>query len=333
MEQKKVSVIIAAYNQEKYIAKCIRSLQKQTYADLEILVINDGSSDRTGEILHRMADKDPRMVIFDQENSGVSIARNRGVDASTGNYLTFVDGDDYVEETYIEELVRTAQENRADMVVCGLTKVTEDGQVLECIVPGEYKKFEHEEWIFRISAVCAHLYKRELWEKHAIRFCPGVRGEDMPISLFFSGVCENIKTLKKAGYYYVQHEGSAMHQFSGLRTYRLPYEALENAIVQAKKSGIVNSPEFFELFVLRICATCFFQLAAGASPEKLREAAQFIVRIITGYFPEYYKNKKTRLCSSLEIPFAQKAAVKLLILLIRTRLIYPAARVMSRKEK
>ena len=328
-----VSVIIPVYNIEKFVEKCIRSVMGQTFRDLEILAVNDGSTDRSGEILERLAAEDSRIVYISQENRGVAAARNRAVDMARGKYLTFVDGDDYIGRDYISRLYAAAEKKNAEMLICGVTCVDAEGKVLSRIVPGEYRRFEKEEWTFRISAVWAHFYRRSLWEKYDIRFRSGERGEDMPVSLFFSAVCDKIATISEAGYYYVQHPSSAVHNFRGLKKYRLPYVALEDAIRKIRETGISNSPEFCELFVLRILSTCFFQLAPGASKDKMKELCDYIIRILDTYFPQYCKNRKARLTAPLDIPLVQKAAVKILILLVRTRAIYPVGRLMSRKQR
>lgn len=326
----KVSVIIPVYNSEKYIEKCITSILEQTYHNLEVIAIDDGSTDRSGVLLDKLAQDDERLTVVHQANGGVACARNRGIDIATGDYLTFVDGDDYVSTDYVEKLYLCAKENDAEMVVCGLSYVSEKGDILQKVVPGEYRRFEKEEWIFRISAVCSHFYCRDLWEKYEIRFQPGERGEDMPISLFFSAVCDKITMLPEAGYYYVQHDSSAMHNFVGLRNYNLPYHALENAIQKVQETGLMNSPEYYELFVLRILSTCFFQLARGASKEKMKELCDYIVRVLQLYFPDYPRNPKVRFSAKTEIPFSQKAAVWLLSKLVQTGLIYPVSRILRK---
>lgn len=323
-----VSVIIPVYNNEEFVEKCIRSVMEQTFADLEIIVVNDGSTDGSEEILRRLSEKDSRIRLISQENKGVSAARNKGLDASGGTFLIFVDGDDYIGPNYIKSLYDFAVRNHTDMLICGITYVDVDGRILRRIVPGKYCRFKQEEWTFRISGVWSHFYRRELWEKYHIRFYSGERGEDMPISLFFSAVCNKISTISETGYFYVQHQASAIHNFRGLKKYNLPYRGLEDTIKKIRNIGISNSPEFYELFVLRILATCFFQLAPGASKEKMRELSDYIVRILNIYFPQYYKNKKARLTSDIDIPFSQKAAVRVLIFLVRTKLIYPVSRLM-----
>lgn len=324
---KKVSIIIPVYNCEKYVEKCIRSVIEQTYQNLEIIVIDDGSVDGSTDILDKLAVEDNRIILIHQRNSGVAAARNKGLNLATGEYLTFVDGDDYVSRDYIKQLYELAENKDLDMVICGLKYVTEDGQILRELIPDEYQKMEREEWTFRISAVCSHFYRRELWEKYAIHFQSGGRGEDMPISLFFSAVCESIDTLSESGYYYVQHRSSATHNFRGLRNFQLPYQALEDMLKKIQIIGISNSPEFYELFVLRILSTCYYDLARGASMDSMKELCDYIIRILETYFPAYYCNKKAKLFSEVEVPFTQKAAVRILVILVRTRLLYPVSHI------
>ncbi len=323
-----VSVIIPVYNNEKYVEKCIRSVMRQTYTELEIIVINDGSKDNSLNILNKLAEEDARIKLISQENSGVAAARNKGLDIASGEYLTFVDGDDYISLDYIEKLYQFAQQKDIEMLICGLKFVDESGRVLRTLIPGEYIRFEKEEWTFRISAVCSHFYKRDLWERYCMRFVSGERGEDMPVSLFFSAVCEKTGTIQEAGYYYVQHASSAMHNFKGLKNFRLPYLALEQTVKKVQHTGIKNSRDFYGVFVLRILCTCFFDLARGASRENMKELCDYIMRILEVYFPEYYKNRLTGLFTKMDVPFVQKVSVKLLVVLVRTKLIYPFSRIL-----
>lgn len=329
----KISVIIPVYNNEKYVKKCIESVLNQSMRDFEIIIVNDGSTDQSAEILKNLECEDERIRLIHQENQGVAAARNNGIAKAAGTYLTFVDGDDYIDEQYLEKMLYCIEEHQADMVICGLTFVDENGLVEKRVIPGEYSRFEKEEWTFRISAVCSHLYRRELWEKYDVRFQSGERGEDMPISLFFSAVCDKIITLPEAGYFYVQHKSSAIHNFRGLRMYSLPYQALENMIKKVREVGLKNSPDFYELFVLRILATCFFALSPGASREKMKELSDYIVRILQTYFPNYARNSKIHLYAKIDVPFVQKAAVLFLVFLVKTRLIYPCSVLMSRAVK
>ena len=172
-----VSVVIPVYNSEKYVEKCIQSVMAQTLPDLEIIIINDGSTDESGRILRELTQKDSRIVLLEQANQGVAAARNQGVEKATGKYITFVDGDDYLQEDYIELMYNLAEKETLDMVICGLTYVDEGGKELNRVVPGVYKRLENEEWTFRVSAVCSHLYRRELWKRYDVKFQSGDVGK------------------------------------------------------------------------------------------------------------------------------------------------------------
>lgn len=308
----KVSVVVPVYNNQKYIEKCMDSLLEQSYQNIEIIVINDGSSDSSEKLLENYAQNDNRIIYISQENHGVSYTRNRGLDSATGDYITFVDGDDYIGKDYIRDFVDCAERNQAQMVLGGLIMVTPDGTVEKELVPGEYIRNKKEEWLFRITTVAAHFYQRQLWEDYQIRFQEGERGEDVPIALFFAGICEKIVTLQKAEYYYVQHKSSATHTFQGLKKNGLPYTALEDNIQKLKAVGLKNDAEFHELFVLRILAT-FIQLAKGADRDEINKLAQYINHILDDYYPKYYRNGKSGIFSKLDLPFMQKVFVKVLI--------------------
>lgn len=123
----KISVIIPVYNSEQYLEKCLLSIMNQTYSDLEILCINDGSTDRSGEILSVLAQQDSRLQVITQENSGVSVARNRGLELATGEWVSFIDSDDELEQDMYETLTSLALQYDADIAHCGYRRMCLDG--------------------------------------------------------------------------------------------------------------------------------------------------------------------------------------------------------------
>lgn len=114
----KVSIIVPVYNNELYLEKCLDSIINQTYKNIEIILINDGSTDNSLNILRKYEKKDKRIIIIDKKNEGVSIARNAGIKKSTGEYITFVDSDDYIDLNFIEELHNAMINNNVDLVRC-----------------------------------------------------------------------------------------------------------------------------------------------------------------------------------------------------------------------
>ena len=120
MSVNKISVIVPIYNVEKYIDRCIKSIVNQTYKNLEIILINDGSLDKSGQICDTWESKDNRIKVIHQMNSGVSVARNTGLENATGEYVTFVDSDDYIEPKYCEILKCRLEENNVDIIYCNV---------------------------------------------------------------------------------------------------------------------------------------------------------------------------------------------------------------------
>lgn len=130
MNKDLISVVIPAYNCQNYIKKCIYSLQMQTYKNIEIIVVDDGSSDQTLSECLKLAKGDHRIVVIDKENAGVSAARNTGLENIHGKYCAFVDADDYVEPVFIEKMFKAISDNHADVCVCGFVDENERGECL-----------------------------------------------------------------------------------------------------------------------------------------------------------------------------------------------------------
>ena len=121
MTTKKISIIVPVYNCEKYLIKCINSILDQSYANLELLLYDDGSVDNSNSICKEFEKLDKRVKVFNQNNSGASVARNIGIENSTGEYLMFVDADDYIEDSMLKVLIEKAEVEKADFVMCGMT--------------------------------------------------------------------------------------------------------------------------------------------------------------------------------------------------------------------
>lgn len=120
MKQPLISVIIPVYGVEKYISQCLESVINQTYKNLEIIVVNDGTKDRSADIAKEYAAKDSRIKVYDFKNGGLSVARNRGLEIATGEYISYLDSDDWLDTKMYETLLETAMKNEADMVKCGI---------------------------------------------------------------------------------------------------------------------------------------------------------------------------------------------------------------------
>lgn len=124
-----ISVIIPVYNVEEYLERCVNSVLKQTYNDLEIILVDDGSTDNSGKICDELKNKDDRIIVIHKENQGLSASRNIGIEKATGEYITFVDSDDYILEDMYETLYKNLIRNDADISMCKYQYVKEQQKI------------------------------------------------------------------------------------------------------------------------------------------------------------------------------------------------------------
>ena len=193
MDEKLISVIVPVYNVERYLRQCIESITNQSYKNLQIILIDDGSKDNSGKICDEYAEKDKRIEVIHKENAGVSAARNTGLDNAKGEWITFVDADDWVEKNFCEILIKKAIENESDCIACGYNKVycnnTEKNVVLQCY---EITGIEFVKDILYVQNGLGFCHMK-LWKKSVIdkvRFEEDLKvGED---ALFCIQVGENI---------------------------------------------------------------------------------------------------------------------------------------------
>lgn len=185
--KKLVSVIIPSYNVEQYITYTIESVLNQTYRNFEVIVVDDGSSDRTVDKIIELAKNDSRLKLIVQENKGVSYARNVGIDNSRGEMLAFLDSDDFYEPSFIEKMVKLMLEGKTDIAFCGFRKVTENGKIIFSKVPTSLNKeiTDGKTFLFRVfskrSYFCMNsaVFNRKLIETYGIRFVNGAKnGQD-----------------------------------------------------------------------------------------------------------------------------------------------------------
>ena len=214
MNNKKVSIIVPVYNVENYLERCVNSIINQTYKNLEIILINDGSSDNSPKICDKFAEQDKRVKVVHKENGGVSSARNKGLDIATGDYVEFVDSDDYIEPNCVETLVNKIQDN--DLVICGYNlknnkntmMAFEEESVLDFRINQKqfFKAFKQ----FMINSPCNKLYKKELiTTEFDVNYS---LGEDTLFNLQYLKKCSNVALIKEVLYNYnYLNENSLVH--------------------------------------------------------------------------------------------------------------------------
>ena len=182
----KITVIIPAYNVEDYIHKSLDSIVNQTFDDYEVLVVNDGSADRTAEIIDEYAAKYPFIQAIHQANAGQSAARNKAIRLSKADYIALLDSDDWVEPNFLEALYAKAIETNADLTFCGYNMIEANtGNVIPCTFPlkGYPESFFFKDYpnalIDNVSIAWNKLYKKEMFFEHDIFFAEGKKYEDL----------------------------------------------------------------------------------------------------------------------------------------------------------
>lgn len=209
-----VSIIVPCYNVAAYLDQCMESLAGQSMEDIEIICVNDGSSDRTAEILREWRDRDGRVRVIDRKNSGVSAARNSGMEEAAGKYIGFVDPDDVVERNMFRRLFDAAVEKDADVAVCGYHEFCDRGgmDMPESGWSPSAGFFPEEKaerfrrgtpWSRCAGTVWNKLIRRKLLEENGVRFVPGLRqGEDLYFCLMLLTVAPRLLILPDRLYHY-----------------------------------------------------------------------------------------------------------------------------------
>ncbi len=212
----KISVIIPVYNVEKYIGKCLMSLLDQTFTDFEIIAVNDGSKDESLDILHRFEEKYSFITVINQKNSGIAPTRNKGLASARGEYVCFVDSDDYVAPTYLEELYNACVQNDCEISCCYYYfRFVENDFLFEYPFRchGIFTRTEAMNKLLRDvqiqSLLWNKMYKRSLFIDYDIQF-PSMCFEDMAIANKVFAHVDRVVVIDRPLYYYNQHPASTL---------------------------------------------------------------------------------------------------------------------------
>lgn len=197
-----VSIIIPVYNSEKYISRCLDSVICQTYRNIEIIVINDGSKDDSLKILKSYSKKYSFIHLYDQNNQGVANTRNNALKYSNGKYIMFIDNDDYIDKDYVDTYVRIIKQNNSDLVIGGYKRVS-DKKVLFSVKPN------NSDWVkYTIVAPWAKIYKAKVLKDNNIKFLNYGIGEDSYFSVLLYSKTKNISYINYTGYNWYYNKSS-----------------------------------------------------------------------------------------------------------------------------
>ncbi len=320
-EQKQISVIIPAYNVEKQIDRCLHSLENQTMQQMEVILINDGSTDGTEQKIQRFIDnKRLEIRYFSDSNHGQAYVRNFGMRQAEGTYIAFIDSDDYLEPEYLEKLYTAAETYHADVVNSGYRVVKEDGTVLSEV---NVSPFSEISGFGRagVFVTWSKLYRTEFLRRQNICFPEGKLYEDVPFSLEAKFLGQNVKSISYIGYNYVQHENSTMSS-SSIKSARFPYQELDASLSKISSENTVDKAAF-EFEILHFFTGFLFLYCKKASKTEISAFCKYAKKELKTFFPKYWKNPYVGLFSSKELPLYYRMAICLFVTLLRLRLLFP----------
>lgn len=266
MEDYKVSVIVPAYNIQDYIVKCLESIANQTYKNLEVIVVDDGSSDNTGKLADEFAKNDNRFIVIHKKNGGVSSARNRGINISSGDFIGFVDGDDIIENDMYEMLINNAIKYDADISHCGYKVVENNKETLfydtKQIIIQDRKRglLDLFEGTLIEPSLCNKIFRESIVGN--IRLDESIKiNEDLYFNVLLFDKCNKSVFEDKAKYYYMKRDSSAtISSLNNIRKVMDPlkvydmivdlYKGDRDILPYAKKMKIERNINIYNLLTL-----------------------------------------------------------------------------------
>ena len=286
---KKLSIIIPCYNVEKYINKCIDSVLNSTLKDIEIIVINDGSTDNTLKLLKEY--KDDRIIIINRKNAsgGASVPRNEGLKIASGEYITFLDSDDYIDPNMYLEMYNKAVKGSLDLVACDVKAIYPDH---EMIIKSEINSKSKVEdlMIYAYAATWNKMYKREILE--GLTFTKGMNlCEDVEFLYKVYARVKKVGSINKPYYNYIQRPKSLTYVYDE-KIYHV-INAMDNVLKYYKDNDLYDKYyDELEYMYVRYCFGTFIKrLAKTKDRKKFNKGIKFVKEKVREKFPKYKKNK------------------------------------------
>ena len=295
MENPKLSVIIPVYNTEKYLNKCLDSLVNQTLAGIEIVVVNDGSKDSSPQIIKEYMEKYPdRFIYINQENSGQAVARNKALKVCNGEYIGFLDSDDFVRTDMFERMYNLAISEKADYVACGYSGITYDEK-------GNEKELEHyvcskpahkpkDMFFGAYASPWLHLYKRDVLEKSGADFPKGVVYEDTAFYLNVIPYLTKLAVIEEPLVYHVKHSKSTMASFKAAKVRQI-FPVIDYSLDFYKEKGCFEEyKKELEYFCVRVLICSSLQRICKVADRKERKA---LLKETLEYLDKNFKDRRS----------------------------------------
>jgi len=293
----KISVIVPVYNIEKYIDKNLNSLVNQTYQNIEIIVVNDGTKDNSEEIINRYLKLyGEKIKYYKKKNGGLSSARNYGLSKSSGKYIIFIDGDDYVEPNLIEKLYNSCKENDSDIAICDIFDHYENLDkinIYKNFVPENYVSiYDDKRQLLNRFAAWNKIFKKDLFNEKTMRFEEGKIYEDLRLIPKLYLEANKISYVKEPLYHYIIREGSIMTS-SGIKKNMDIISAFRDIVDYFKKKNVYDKfKDEIEYLVIdhALIASCV-RVVKMSNFKDLKKNVEPFIKYVNENFPNYFNNK------------------------------------------
>ena len=293
-KQPKLTIILPVYNTEKYLDKCITSILNNTFQDFELIVINDGTPDESEKIILEFKEKYGDKIIYvSKENTGLSDTRNLGISMATGEYISFIDSDDYIEPIMFEKMIEKLKEHEFDVIACDVKLVYENSSN-EKVISSNYGTDIYDRDQIKKSMVTQYpvvwnkIYKASVIKD--ITFSKGVWYEDIEFMLKLYPKLTSIGVVKEPLYNYLQRENSITYTYND-KLYDI-INNMTNVIEYYNKNDLFDEykEELEYLFARYAIATFIKRLAKCGEKNKYKEGVRFALDKVNNTFPEYKQN-------------------------------------------
>ncbi len=303
---KEISVIVPAYNAGPYISECLESLLNQTFKDIEIIVVNDGSTDNTADVLSEYSQKHPDIItVISQENQGQSVARNVGIATACGKYIAFIDADDSINNNMLEKLYNKAVECNSEVVVCNVNCIYPHKTItIKSGVAFDSERLsvhEKKQLFFMYPIVCNKLIKRELFTEKGLKFESGIWFEDVLFVNMMIAKIDSISYIEDSLYEYIQRPNSVTYTYSeklfDINT------MLHKTLDYYRECCLFDDykDELEYMYVRYMFATYIKRLSKAKNILMFKKGIAYAVEKVKTNFPNYKKNPYLHLNSPKNI--------------------------------
>lgn len=309
----KVSIIVPIYNVEQYLEECVNSILNQTYNNIEVLLVDDCATDKSGDIAKQFEEKDSRCKYIKREkNGGLSAARNTGIKNATGDFLCFIDSDDWISDDYVQSMLELAKKDNSEIVVCDYYMVIEDRyEDGNSLIQINNNSTKEEKIAYIRNHACTKMFKKEFWLNQGLMFPEDIkRGEDMGVTIPLLTYANNISIINKNLYYYRQRVNSLSYKKERTKIDLSFYDKTFQNMLKNSNTCYKEEIEYHAIMEMIYGKTMLMIKHSYSNKDIRKHINQFQER-----FPNWKKNQYIKNTIFLKKIFVKLVAIKAILIL------------------